>query len=75
MMRVCDPSVGAGRAAFRRPEPGAPGAPETVCMLLAPWDGVRPFDRDLFGSPATIQEGKSACCTWQRSAWIVQFIR
>ena len=23
----------------------------------------------------TIQEGKSACCTWQRSAWIVQFIR
>ena len=23
----------------------------------------------------TIQEGKSACCTWQRSAWIVQFMR
>ena len=31
------------------------------------------FSRVAVGT--TIQEGKSACCTWQRSAWIVQFMR
>ena len=33
----------------------------------------RLFSRVAVGT--TIQEGKSACCTWQRSAWIVQFMR
>ena len=33
----------------------------------------RLFSRAAVGT--TIQEGKSACCTWQRSAWIVQFMR
>ena len=31
------------------------------------------FSRVAAGT--TIQEGKSACCTWQRSAWIVQSMR
>ena len=31
------------------------------------------FSRVAVGT--TIQKGKSACCTWQRSAWIVQFAR
>ena len=74
MMRVCDPSVGAGRAAFRRPYL-SPWCAGDGLKTSAPWDGVRPFDRDLLVGGATIQEGKSACCTWQRSAWIVQFIR
>jgi hypothetical protein len=33
----------------------------------------RLFSRVVVG--ITIQEGKSACCTWQRSAWTVQFMR
>ena len=33
----------------------------------------RLFSRVAVGT--TIQEGKSVCCTWQRSAWIVQFMR
>ena len=39
---------------------------------------ARPPSGSLFSRVAvgtTIQEGKSACCTWQRSAWIVQFMR
>jgi hypothetical protein len=28
-----------------------------------------------FAVGITTQDGKSACCTWQRSAWIVQCMR
>jgi hypothetical protein len=45
---------------------------ETVLRTLEASIGSL-FSRVALGT--TIQEGKSACCTWQRSAWIVQFMR